>query len=42
VNIVSFLNTLRQPFHFSETERTGRFLDLIHSDIYGPIPVVPR
>jgi hypothetical protein len=27
-----------QPFHPSETERATSFLDLIHSDICGPIP----
>ena len=30
----------RLPFHTSETERAGRFLELIHSDICGPIPVL--
>lgn len=30
----------RQPFHASETERASAFLDLIHSDVCGPIPTV--
>jgi hypothetical protein len=27
-----------QPFHSSKTERTSSFLNLIHSDVCGPIP----
>ncbi|KAG2031882.1 hypothetical protein BDR03DRAFT_1027740, partial [Suillus americanus] len=29
-----------QPFHSSETERADTFLDLIHSDVCGPIPTL--
>jgi hypothetical protein len=30
----------RQPYHLSETDRVKSFLDLIHSDVCGPIPTV--
>lgn len=29
----------RQPFHSSEEKHSERFLDLIHSDVCGPMPV---
>ena len=30
----------RQPFHPSETQRSSGFLDLVHADLAGPMPVL--
>jgi len=30
----------RQPFHPSETQRSSDFLDLVHADVAGPMPVL--